>query len=629
MTTNNASSKAKDLLQQEQEQEQAARLAAAEAAIFGGFADDDDEEDFQDSLEHAKPSGINTISSKTIAAINSSAAPATDSLAADAAAEAEPALTPEPQEAEATVASETADSAETAAPSESDDAAARLAAAAAAIFNTPVESAKNEETASATPAPADDMQARLAAAAAAIFNKPTESAENEEAASATPAPADDLQARLAAAAAATFNASTEEAPEANQDLGMPSSELPPELREAQQHLAKWLLAIYNAVLTNQERAQLLEIAAHGAAYVQALQEMAESIITREQELKDMQEQAGEASDAAESEQDKLEDDFDDEDVPFGFGFGEDEEDDFLSAKAKPKAPHEQDEIMQLAQAATHLSKIDDPFDDDDEGGVAPIFAASAPVPPPAPKAYEQEPAPEASAPAPAQGPVVIQPEPATPELQAAIDALLQEEDQFAVSMDDPDATCSQIALLSLREFSPVMSIEERLNFMSTTLYDTEDIWGFQNMMSAVRIRAITAERAQSEPQEEEKPAPAEAEASATAAAEAPAEEEVRTPRVFTSRLKPEERPKPQFIEPVLDPPQTKIIRRKSRTVVPVSEATRTTMGADGKATTTVVTTRRGRRKKSEELNATELKAAAFTALFGEAPEDDTVGQSEE
>ena len=217
-------------------------------------------------------------------------------------------------------------------------------------------------------------------------------------------------------------------------------------------------------------------------------------------------------------------------------------------------------------------------------------------------------------PAPPVPPIV--PEEPTAELQEAIDALLQQEDSFNVSLDDPNATCSQIALLSLREFAPFMNIDERLNFMGTVLYDTDDIWGFQNMMSAVRLRAIVAERAAEEannaPPEPEEVVPAEP------------VEEVRTPRVFTTRLKPEERPQPPVVEPAPEEaPKPKVTRRRTRVVRNVAAATRTTIGADGKTTTTTImpTKQRGRRKKTEELQGTELKAAAFSALFGDDHHD--------
>ena len=191
------------------------------------------------------------------------------------------------------------------APQVEDNPAARLAAAAAAIFQndddaaTQPESAKeapqdSQETTSPAEADAEaDPAARLAAAAAAVFQE-----QNNDAATAESAPAIDENAdpaaRLAAAAAATFQ-NTEE-PEAESEpqkptflppdpvLGIPSSNLPPELQEGQRYLAKWLLAFYNPLLTNDERAQLLEITAHGSDYVKPLQDLANSIIIRETQL---------------------------------------------------------------------------------------------------------------------------------------------------------------------------------------------------------------------------------------------------------------------------------------------------------------------------------------------------------
>ena len=630
MTTNTASPKAKDLLQQEQEQEQAARLAAAEAAIFSGNFDDDDSEDHHGPLLHSTPSKINTIpasgkvtqpatsqeSSLAAAAAaifsdeSTAPAPQEDKPAADNSAlrlaaaaaaifqndeEPEASKEPAPQVEDnpaARLAAAAAaifqndaepEASKEPAPQVEDNPAARLAAAAAAIFQnddaaTQPESAKeapqdSQETTSPAEADAEaDPAARLAAAAAAVFQE-----QNNDAATAESAPAIDENAdpaaRLAAAAAATFQ-NTEE-PEAESEpqkptflppdpvLGIPSSNLPPELQEGQRYLAKWLLAFYNPLLTNDERAQLLEITAHGSDYVKPLQDLANSIIIRETQL-----------------------------PPQGMA------PDGMMPPEGMVPPQDMGPDGMMPPQDMGPDGMMPPQGMGPDGMMPPEGMAPDGMMPPAP-----------------QVPPIVPEEP-TAELQEAIDALLQQEDSFNVSLDDPNATCSQIALLSLREFAPFMNIDERLNFMGTVLYDTDDIWGFQNMMSAVRLRAIVAERAAEEannaPPEPEEVVPAEP------------VEEVRTPRVFTTRLKPEERPQPPVVEPAPEEaPKPKVTRRRTRVVRNVAAATRTTIGADGKTTTTTImpTKQRGRRKKTEELQGTELKAAAFSALFGDDHHD--------
>ena len=626
MTTNKASPKAKDLLQQEQEQEQAARLAAAEAAIFSGNFDDDDSEDHHGPLLHSTPSKINTIPAS--GKVTQPATSQESSLAAAAAAIfSDESTAPAPQEdkpaadnsalrlAAAAAAifqnDEEPEASKEPAPQVEDNPAARLAAAAAAIFQnddaaTQPESAKeapqdSQETTSPAEADAEaDPAARLAAAAAAVFQE-----QNNDAATAESAPAIDENAdpaaRLAAAAAATFQ-NTEE-PEAESEpqkptflppdpvLGIPSSNLPPELQEGQRYLAKWLLAFYNPLLTNDERAQLLEITAHGSDYVKPLQDLANSIIIRETQLPPQ----GMAPDGMMP--------------PEGMVPPQDMGPDGMMPPEGMMPPQGMGPEGMVPPQDMGPEGMMPTQDMGPDGMMPPQGMGPDGMMPP------EGMAPDGMMPPAPQVPPIVPEEP-TAELQEAIDALLQQEDSFNVSLDDPNATCSQIALLSLREFAPFMNIDERLNFMGTVLYDTDDIWGFQNMMSAVRLRAIVAERAAEEannaPPEPEEVVPAEP------------VEEVRTPRVFTTRLKPEERPQPPVVEPAPEEaPKPKVTRRRTRVVRNVAAATRTTIGADGKTTTTTImpTKQRGRRKKTEELQGTELKAAAFSALFGDDHHD--------
>ena len=381
-------------------------------------------------------------------------------------------------------------------------------------------------------------------------------------------------------------------------LGIPSSNLPPELQEGQRYLAKWLLAFYNPLLTNDERAQLLEITAHGSDYVKPLQDLANSIIIRETQLPPQ----GMAPDGMMPPEGMM--------PPQGMG-----PDGMMPPEGMVPPQDMGPDGMMPPEDMMPPQGMGPEGMMPPEGMVPPQDMGPDGMMPPEGMVPPQDMGPDGMMPpAPPVPPIV--PEEPTAELQEAINALLQQEDSFNVSLDDPNATCSQIALLSLREFAPFMNIDERLNFMGTVLYDTDDIWGFQNMMSAVRLRAIVAERAAEEannaPPEPEEVVPAEP------------VEEVRTPRVFTTRLKPEERPQPPVVEPAPEEaPKPKVTRRRTRVVRNVAAATRTTIGADGKTTTTTImpTKQRGRRKKTEELQGTELKAAAFSALFGDDHHD--------
>ncbi|MBU3845079.1 MAG: hypothetical protein H9847_09510 [Candidatus Anaerobiospirillum pullicola] len=246
-----------------------------------------------------------------------------------------------------------------------------------------------------------------------------------------------------------------------------------------------------------------------------------------------------------------------------------------------------------------------------------------------------------SAEAAAEIPPAFVPEEPTPEITQALDALLADGNDLNISMDDPSASCAQIALLSLREFGPVMSLQERVNFLVTVLFDTDDAWNFQNLVSQVRLRAIMAEQPQPEEPEPEVPEQVEEEDNAP------------KPRVFTTRLKPEERPVTEPPKPeVEEKPKPRVVRR--RKVVEVGNITRTVRSANGTMVTTVeevktkksaqastfsaAATGKGRKLKlhadarTKQPSATsrrkapqsqlDIKEAAYSALFSGMQDDE-------
>lgn len=192
----------------------------------------------------------------------------------------------------------------------------------------------------------------------------------------------------------------------------------------------------------------------------------------------------------------------------------------------------------------------------------------------------------------------------TKEMIAPVPALVG---GFMVSVDDPDATCAQIALAVLKQYAPVMLVDERISFAETVLFDTEDIWGFQNAMSAIRLRAFAAEREATQAQEEtveEKKAP---------------EVIVRKPRVFTSRLDPSERKPQPEVKPAATASATSAGGSADGTAKAGTVKRTRKLSLKKPAATTTTTTRKRSTKKIVEGD--ELKAAAFAALFGDGDDD--------
>ena len=368
-------------------------------------------------------------------------------------------------------------------------------------------------------------------------------------------------------------------PKFDSSMGLPSAHLPPELQELQPLLAKHVLEAYFGLLNNAEREQLLDVAYHGSMYVRPLQEVVTRVFERDFGVIPVQ--------GAEAPQEE-----------------------------NPEAPSENAEMAPTADAVEGVEGQEGQDNPEAEAEAQPAEAA-------------------------AEMPHAFVPEEPTPEITQALDALLADGNDLNISMDDPSASCAQIALLSLREFGPVMSLQERVDFLVTVLFDTDDAWNFQNLVSQVRLRAIMAEQPQPEEPEPEVPEQVEEEDTAP------------KPRVFTTRLKPEERP---VIEPpkpeVEEKPKPRVVRR--RKVVEVGNITRTVRSANGTMVTTVeevktkksaqastfsaAATGKGRKLKlhadarTKQPSATsrrkapqshqDIKEAAYSALFSGMQDDE-------
>lgn len=671
LTTSKASTKTKDLLQQEQKQEQAARLAAAEAAIFSANFDDQDEnptpQDSQESLPQSIPVSINTISSQQ-ADFNTAFSKKTGlgdinyDAQATASCTAETTDTLFPNETtldtinvnnanivkSAPVVKKTratkiirlkskneitASTSSYVSPENTSITVEKHSAAAASIFSSKDQEKINATVSASTTPQANtarantnngvenDISSRLTVADTALFSSEdqeekidaTVSAPTEpQAKTTTDSVNDDAPSNRLAADDALLSYGKQKSAESmppiskvdvdadlppaptnlppDPKLGIPSSNLPFELQIAQRHLARWVLSCYGEYLTNEERSYLIDYVEQGAPFVKLIQDLVANIIIRANQ--DPNEPDPNFAHAYNKDMLINTESFDPDSSDLN-GFN--------SKNIAPIADELQHKDIESLEGINDLEAK--------EGTACAEFidqTLQKPLPPPS---------------------LPIQPEDPTPELQAKINELIQQDEHFDFSIDNPNATCSQLALLSLKEFAHVMNINEQLESMDVALFDTPDLMGFQNMVSAVRIRAISAEIAATKAQETAATSQ-QAAAIETTAPEEKAQIEVHTPRIFISRLAPEERPQPPQIEPEAKPDakKVKVTRRKTKVVNKVAATTRTTVDTNGNDVTSTIETpvRKTRRKKNTDLNENEIKAAAFSAIFGDDYDDDNM-----